>query len=177
MRMKQALIDLHAERMHGMTSKLGGAEVGLAISFAIRQMRSASLRNPHPRMQLSGVRCRAPEGVPAAVHQDSETGAPLRDDAPTVRPYSPWRAFGLALEKHGILSEIERRDARLDAVLDQVRLVGCRVDQAHLGLADRLPNIEPSLRTARLAEAQEKTGAWQRHVRALHAAGHGAVED
>lgn len=70
-----------------------------------------------------------------------------------------------------IVSEIERRDARLETLLDQIRRVGCMVDRAYLGLVARLPDIEPRLRAARLAEAEEKTRRWRRIVREMHAAG------
>ena len=75
-------------------------------------------------------------------------------------------------QERRIVAEIERRDARLEAVLDHVRLVGCMVDQAYFGLVARLPDIEPGLRTARRAAAEEATRRWRHVVRAMHAAEH-----
>ncbi len=74
-------------------------------------------------------------------------------------------------QERRIVAEIERRDARLEAVLDHVRLVGCMVDQAYFGLVARLPDIEPGLRSARAAAAEASRRAWRNHVRAMHAAG------
>ena len=68
-----------------------------------------------------------------------------------------------------IVSEIEHRDARLEALLDQIRLVGCMIDQAYLGLVARLPDIEPSLRAARIAVAEDSTRRWRKVVREMHA--------
>jgi len=70
-----------------------------------------------------------------------------------------------------IVSEIARRDARLEAVLDQVHLVGCMMDAAFLNLVARLPDIEPGLRTARFAAAQEASRRWYQVVREMAAAG------
>lgn len=75
-------------------------------------------------------------------------------------------------QERRIVAEIERRDERLEAVLDQVRLVGCMVDQAYLNLVARLPDIEPALRSARAAAAEASRRAWREYVRAMHAAGH-----
>ena len=70
-----------------------------------------------------------------------------------------------------IVSEIQRRDARLEALLEKIRLVGCMVDRAYLSLVARLPDVEPSLRAARLAAAEESTRRWRRVVRDLHRQG------
>ncbi len=70
-----------------------------------------------------------------------------------------------------IVAEIARRDARLEALLDKIGLVGCMVDRAYLSLVARLPDVEPSLRAARLAAAEEGTRRWRQVVREMHRAG------
>jgi excisionase family DNA binding protein len=68
-----------------------------------------------------------------------------------------------------VVEEIQRRDASSDALREQLRLIAWMIDRAYCGLVGRLPDVEPSLRAARMASAERSVLLWRKAVRSSRA--------